>query len=57
MNQRTAKRIRKRIYGSHGSIHEREYVTDEKTKVVINIGMRRMCQDAKQLYKERRSRG
>ncbi len=53
MNQRVAKRIRKRIYGPDGSIRAREYVIDEKTGQIINLGMRRMYQDAKKVYKDK----
>ena len=53
MNSRAAKRIRKRIYGPEGSIRAREYIVDEKTKQVINLGMRRMYQDAKKVYKDK----
>ncbi len=53
MNQRVAKRIRKRIYLQGGSPKTREYATDVKTGQVINLGMRRMYQDAKKIYKDR----
>ena len=53
MNQKVAKRIRKQIYGPKGPLREREYIVDEKTKQVVNLGFRRMYQDAKKVYKDR----
>ena len=52
MNQKVVKRIRKQIYGPKGPLREREYIVDEKTKQVVNLGFRRMYQDAKEIYKQ-----
>lgn len=57
MNQKVAKRIRKQIYGKDYSIRHREYITDEKTKTITAIGTRRLYQDAKKIYKQKRNAG
>ena len=51
MNQRVAKKLRKKVYGSDYSPRERIYVRDEKTGQIVCTGRRKQYQDLKKLQR------